>query len=686
MKNKIIYLISCFYVFFSCNSEKGKSEFEVKEFTPITNYQVEKKNNKRIEFDYTDAIDSGFVIPSVRQAQNGKFIFQFSIKNSGKQKQKFFYKIFYQNESYKISELKDGILDTLSSENFYGSWEEVNVGFKPTDEIPSDDSFHKISDSFRIIGNPRNERKYYGNPGRYFSANLYTKEDVDQMIVKIRNNQDWYKSVQEKALKNSISIEEQLEKDAVFSITSSYENVNANEFATSNRWKRNPRVGYYSFMLVVTTEENLKNKKIPDYIQNINFRFNGSYVNPFGFFEQESINKFGNISVIKMDSVIKAVSHPDLGKGIFIDINKFSGGKLDTSYYNKLCNSNYKMYKNAPFQQQVHTLASDVLLENIPVIADVTGGEYSIDDYNANAKKYDKSRIVKPVDITRCPCETVMADSIKKMITIINPGNKNNKFKKEDVGVLSRHGFTYGKIRAKVKLTSLLNEKQVWNGITNAIWLITESMEPWNTRRISHNGGYMPSYYSWHKEDIKVPTMSYSEIDFEILKASHRWPVASYKDLSLRPPDNPSLNDKIIVTCTNWDMACWDPENFNAGVQTIKKDNLTFYPHRWDHWSNALTLKTPEPESELFDSDFYLFEIEWKPTEIIWRIGPSVDKMRIVGYMNNTISAIPDNQMLLIITQEFHITKWWPEAPFSQDNIPFPAKDIKGYIYDVVME
>ena len=97
-------------------------------------------------------------------------------------------------------------------------------------------------------------------------------------------------------------------------------------------------------------------------------------------------------------------------------------------------------------------------------------------------------------------------------------------------------------------------------------------------------------------------------------------------------------------------------------------------------------LKNPQHEKDLFDTDFYYFEIEWKPTEIIWRIGPSKNKMRIVGYMNNTVTSIPNNQMLLIFTQEFHITKWWPEAPFAQDNIPFPAKDITGYIYDSEIE
>jgi len=280
----------------------------------------------------------------------------------------------------------------------------------------------------------------------------------------------------------------------------------------------------------------------------------------------------------------------------------------------------------------------------------------------------------------------VKSDSITHSITIRNPASKPDEFKKEDVGIITRHGFVYGKFKAKVKLTSLLNEQQVWNGITNAIWLIYESTEEWNKRRICNKeGGYQPTYYSG-KGDARVPAICYSEIDFEILKASHRWPATSYKDVSKRPKEDPLMKDKIMVTCTNWDMACWEPKNFDVGVHQIDYENQTFNLHRWDHWYNAVTLKNPQPEKEIFDSDFYCFEIEWKPTEIIWRIGPSEDKMRVVGYMNNTVTSIPNNQMLLIVTQEFHITRWWPEAPFAQDNIPFPAKDIVGHIYDIEIE
>jgi hypothetical protein len=42
--------------------------------------------------------------------------------------------------------------------------------------------------------------------------------------------------------------------------------------------------------------------------------------------------------------------------------------------------------------------------------------------------------------------------------------------------------------------------------------------------------------------------------------------------------------------------------------------------------------------------------------------------------------------MVLAITQEFHLADWWPEAPFSQDDVPFPSKDLTGRIFSIEIE
>ncbi|MBI5539976.1 MAG: hypothetical protein HY951_07955 [Bacteroidia bacterium] len=671
MYKLLLFVIACFL--FSCTSKKNNN-FEVLNFNPISNYQTERINNKQINLEYTDAIDSGFVVPHIKQINTGVFEFEFDLKNNSEQPQEYYYKIYYQNESYKFSEE-----DELASENFYGSWENANVGFLKTPVISNDGNLHHIKGSFRIVGNPRNEKKYFGVASRYLQFKEPTEKELNDVILSIKSNTEWYNSVVEKAKTNNNSLNKQLLLDAEWTVQSNRKAGNFN-----NRWKRNPRVGYYSVMLVVTEKSNVEQLIIPAYIQDICIKNDSTFINPYTFFFKRT-DDIKNLEIIKIDSVLKVNANLDLGAGIYIGQQPNKEKILDTSYFNLNCNKGFSLYKKAAFQQFIHNIGDNVILDNIPVIADVSTGNYSIEEYEKNSNVSDKDRIKKLVSTTECPCQTVNSDSIKKEITIFNPGNKNKEFKKEDVGIITRHGLTYGKYRAKVKLTSLLNESQVWNGITNAMWLIYESTEEWNQRRICRNEGFMPSYFST-KADKRVPYISYSEIDFEILKASYRWPITSYIDISKRPKDDPSMKDKIMVTCTNWDMACKDPSDFGVGVHEIGYDNQTFYLHRWDHWYNAVTLKNPQPEKTLFDSDFYYFEIEWKPTEIIWRIGPSKDKMKVVGYMNNSVTSIPNNQMLLIFTQEFHITKWWPEAPFAQDNIPFPAEDIKGYIYDLEIE
>jgi len=100
---------------------------------------------------------------------------------------------------------------------------------------------------------------------------------------------------------------------------------------------------------------------------------------------------------------------------------------------------------------------------------------------------------------------------------IRNPGCEYGKWSKENVGVKSRHGFTYGKWTVKAKLTELLNRNNLWNGLTNAIWLITQGQADWNLRRDCNKEGYMANYYGG-SNDKRVKNIGYSEIDFEILK------------------------------------------------------------------------------------------------------------------------------------------------------------------------
>ncbi len=644
------YFKLLFFIVFSfsqCQQTKDVNEqknklFSIKDFIPLSNWHTNeyfKINNnlfinKAIYLDYKNAIN-GFVIPSSGQIKNGYFTFEFSIKNSSEKAQSYFYKIYYQNESYKFQEwdASDTTKENIyAGENFYGSWEDCSIQFKQTPVITNQNEYVSIKDSFRIVGNPRNETRYFEN------------------------------------------------------------NIN-------DRWKRNPRVGEYSFMVIVTTKENVEHKIIPDYISDISKLHSNRFYNPYFYFLYGDGKKLSNTNCIKSANTLKIIGKPDIDAGIYIDPGYYDDS--NKPFFRNDCGQNDNLYQNAIFSQFVHSINPETVAGNIPVIADVLNDNYSLMDYNWNKHFYSKEELIRTTPtIAKHPCQTIINDPVKHRVIIKNPKSTYGDWKKENVGIITRHGFTYGKFTIKAKLSEILNKNGLWNGLTNAIWLITHSNDKWNIRRDCNKEGYYPNYYDV-KDSPRSKNTSYSEIDFEILKTvpycpDYQFPPVYFNsqtnqydifDWNKNLPDELKNNlQNIIVACTNWDMACWEPENFNAGCKTIKYKNQIFNTHRWDQWTKAISEKVYENDDELFGSDFYYFQIDWEPTEIIWRIGPSKNNMRVVGYVNHKISSIPNNQMLMIITQEFHHTKWWPGTPFDQENIPFPKNDIQGEIYELTIE
>ena len=644
----LLILIPVFSFLVGCSKPQTREiisdQFVVREFNPLNNWHLDStgSNNDRenrlksILLDYTDAIQTGFIIPTKNQVKEGRFEFEFEVKNTGKSPQKFFYKIYYQNESYKFPECDetDSTKQNIYAwENFYGSWEEVTKTFIETGDVPADGQFHKISDHYRIVGNPRNEKRYYSEKG-------------------------------------------------------------------NDRWKRNPRVGRYSFMLVITTGENIHQKIIPTPVQDISVMDGQVFVNPFFYFLYGPGKSLKNTVSVVSPCQLKVTANPDPGAGIYIKPQFFSAEK-DGKYFCKTCGMDSVLYKNAPFEQFIHYIDASTKLSNIPVIADVLNDDYSLMDYNWNKQFYQKEELIAiTASTTRFPCQTVTSDPEKHKITMKNPGTEFGKWEKQNVGIITRHAFTFGKWTIKAKLSEIVNRNNLWNGLTNAIWLISQSHSEWNHRRECTKEGYMANYYGG-PNDQRVKTVGYSEIDFEILKTVpycpsyilppaynhgrpdpadiNQWNVAMPEELMNNPGE-------IQVSCTNWDMACWEPRDFSDGCRTISYEGKTFWTHRWDKGYRALTEKVPEQDDELFGSEYYYFQIDWQPTKIIWRIGPSKDKLRVVGYEDYTITSVPNNQMLLIVTQEFHNTKWWIGSPYSQDNIPFPKNDLVGEIYELTIE
>ena len=646
---KIFLIVAFAFAFVSCVNEDAH-------FNPMANFPDE--DVVVLDMDLKGVVNDGIVIPSVNQTEEGKFVFTFNAE-AGQ-----YYKIFYQNESYKFD--ND---NPLNNENFYGSWEDVNIGFKKVEE----DGL--VTDVFRIVGNPRDEKKYYGAD---LTQNTFSQKAVDNVVNAIRNTPDWLESVRQKAVNNNFTLERQLYLDAIWII-----NDNKNKGDVNNRFKRNPRVGEYSFMLVVCDEKSLND--IPDYIKNISLTDdNGSYVNPYAYF---SNNKKRNIDVIISPKRLKtrAVITPEYG--VFLDETLIKTDNYSIDNSNPKCSDTEEMYSNALYKQFLSDVSKQYTLRNIPLIKDVVSDDdpYTMKEYEEAKTKYDSSELQYdyPV-VTDCLGSTVRLNE-DNSISLINPGNDDmNNLHKESTGVMTRVGFTYGKYRGKIKFPVMLNEENIWNGLTYAFWLIYQDNHAWNNRR-STAGGYIDK-----NDDTENPTRHseyhYSEIDIEIVKASRYWPKSYYpaEDSRLQT-ENPQMNNEIMYCCTNWDLATREPAMFASGINKIPYMNKEYEAMRWTDLYKALTTKSPI-SNNVFKEDYYYYEIEWRPKEIIWRVGPSPDEMVVVGYMNDAYTAIPNNQMLCIVTQEYHYSEWWPPIVFEQGLIPYNKNDIEGRVYEIVIE
>ena len=647
MKRILVFLI-CLSLF-SCKDDIN--------FNPMSNFPDEKI--VALDMDLRNVVNEGIVIPSDSQCDEPGFAFTFNAKKGQ------YYKIYYQNESYKF-----GDNDSLSNENFYGSWEDVNVGFKKVEESGM------VTDYLRIVGNPRDEKKYYGAD---LTKNNFNKESVDNVIRSIKNTPEWFASVKEKAINNGNDLDEQLYLDAIWII-----NDNKNRGDVNNRFKRNPRVGEYSFMLVVCDEDAMN--QIPDYIQNISLTDeNGAYVNPYSYFSE---NKNKNVNVIVSDKRLKtrAVITPEYG--VFLDETQIKTNDYTVDNSNPRCSDSEEMYSNALYKQFLSHVSQQYTLRNIPLIKDVVSDDdpYTMKEYEEARSKYDSAQLQYNYPfVTDCLGSTVKLND-DNSISLINPGNDDlDNLQKESTGIMTRVGFTYGKFRGKIKFPVMLNEENIWNGLTYAFWLIYQDEHPWNNRRTSTAGGGYVDKNDDSENPVRRHNYHYSEIDIEIVKASRYWPDFYYTENENIATENPMNNNEIMYCCTNWDLATREPVKFASGINKIPYKSKTYEAMRWYDLYKALTIKSPI-SNEFFKEDYYYYEIEWRPDEIIWRVGPSEDKMQVVGYMNDEYTAIPNNQMLCIVTQEYHYSEWWPPIVFEQGLIPYNKSDIEGRVYEIVIE
>lgn len=739
MKKLIIAsLIGISFIACNQNDEKGLNTSILLEMFPDKELS---DSLYHVKLNTIDAISQGLSIPSKKENGEVDYLdFKIWFKANKEEKSRYYYKLFYQNSSYKYSEfLNDDPLtyNRKASENFYGSWEDPKEGFRFLGELAKGDTIERV-DSFRIIGNPRNEARYFSftkprninqqlidsikneilgtaewveglkkkakagkisfqdqvhldalwvieNMGTESRKSVNKDSLIQVTINNIKGSEEWLNSVQQKATENGLDLEEQIRKDAEWHVHQELPQTKQQKHNIRSR--RNPRMGEYEFLLVIISEDELKS--IPASLRDISQvdDLHQTYLNPFYYFDERNYipNNKGSF-VIKTEPLLKASIRLSGKNGIYIDPLKLRSPSINRDFYSDKINSFKKGFNQAEFEQYFHVINKEYELRNVPVIANVIEDEYGQRTFNRNKIKYPEiDRRVSHTQITDSPGRSVSVNEENYAINISNPGNEFvDNASKENVGVASRIGMTYGKWTGKIRFPKIINDSNVWNGLTCAFWLFSDAMGEWNSRDVCQNKGYLAKGAKKYSED-RSPKTSYSEIDIEIVKTSKYWPKTSYGGVEDFPKDTPHENHNLTVTTTNWDLACPDPPKFHQGLKAIEYAGKTFEPHRWDWWYQAATTKYEYPHDKAVGKDLF-YQIEWKPNEIIWRIGETKDKMEVIGYLNDEYSKIPNNQMIAIVTQEFHYSLWWPLAPYDQDNVPYPKDDINGVVHYLEVE
>jgi hypothetical protein len=651
-----------------CGCFKPDADMTVEKFEMFSNYSL-SSDTLTLEMDLSRGPFKGITLPSdSATGSRDYFHLNFDIQNKGAT-ERFFYKIYYRNISYKHADYVEGEFNPKSSENFYGSWSGIDVPrFKLTKTIKENERI-EVKDSIRIMGNPFNEPRFFGPDPR---SNQFDGTDVVKMIKIIQSNPDWLSTVEDKALASNQSLEDQLRFDAIWTLRNTQ-----SKDTTNLRFRNNPRVGLYEFMLVIGRESLIES--IPEYAFNheLTNPETGVRSNPFYFFPEAE--KKSNLIVQKSDQHLRtyAILKPDYG--LYYDQFDFK-----EAYSGSNCGNDTTAFESAHFIQYINTPVLDSSLNNIDQVLNVTESMTlkQFRDWAENLERNQNSF----VSLANKPCKNASHDADQNVILVKNPGNSEKPYRKENGGIEGRFGFTFGKFKARIEFPELLSQENVWNGVTCAFWLKFLSLDEWNTRDECKTGeGYALEYLGQDKVK-RGPRSTYSEIDIEIVKAAKHWPPLSYSGHADTVDfDDPSSNRDLIIACTNWDLACKDPSQFGVGVKAFNEGDNTYYTHRWGDWYKALTSKNPHPHDNTVGQPMW-YEIDWKPTSLTWRVGETKETMQRICFMDSSITKIPNNAMNPVVSQEFHYGHWWPTTPFPQGDIPYPKNDIVGKVIEIRVE
>lgn len=644
-----------------CGVLEKPSDFDVTNFDPILNVE---DPIELITKNTGDLLTSGVVLPV--SEKDDHFRFTFEVKNNTRQARQYFYKLFYQNKTYQYPVAEKSALNGIleynpkSGQNFYGSWKEVEIGFKSTSVVHQRGETLSVEDSFQIVGNPRNEELYFFN-----KVLPPTEKQLQDQIDEILSDSIWYAKEKSKAEINGVLVDVELRKSAEYIYQTSKKQIEKLNY----RRRRTPRMGEYEFMLVVLDEQALL--ELPGYVKRINQKKDGRFINPFYYFNYGDGSRLRGCKVFNSEETLTVKTEVDFRTPI-------KNGALfdqDTVICSEVC---------------LTTGDEGALVARIPQDLNFNKEQVNIDTvvawdgFNSSFYEFEIENDIQRIAQSRdegkdCQCSLVQNDVENNRVILTNPAGT-----KRSVGLGMILGMTYGKYTVALRLPEYLNQNEMWNGLSTAIWLENQSSEDWNNRSECKDQGYVSMDGSVGAGLNRKPIVSTSRIEMELMCVNNIWPKMSYKKYNGTIPVTDSLV-KMTAVCSNWDMACPDPQKFQPGAMAYEYEGSSFDVHRWNDYFQALDSRQ-KINAKLISQRDVVVQLEWSPDRIVYRMGPDIKNLKVVAAMRNDVTKIPDNQMVLKIAQRYNETQWWPGAFFQQEKIPFFNREFDGYIKSITIE
>lgn len=602
-----------------------------------------------------------------------------------------------------------------------------------------------VRDEFRIRGNPRNELEFYRGPiltggsNDPFMSNLQRLESIrtktsPSQLVYDNTNDTWPNSAE--------TLVHLLVDDAHDLKFEVYKNATTNEMRDCGDYNlgreyRNPQVGEYSFMLMASTVVS----EVPDHIIDISKKTITcsipGFENPFAYFDPAGAGAvLPNTKILEAENTLKMYIEPLLSS-----VQKFDNGDLTT---NIITNRGDVLHTDGangeanispcsefmayPYKDKFtgYGVWDDKIHDYVPVLADIVGDNWTQMDYTWHRNFVDRSTDPDFKETIRAINDYRHVDGATpvpsggngelhltipghtwddltdedEMVKYTSPtGSVENLPVRESPTVTLRYPLTYGKYRAKIEFPEILSDNDVFNGITCAFWFF--------------GGGGRRCDNDVHEFDIELypaappntndPTGWFTYGPPRIPNSNHPQLPDQYDHLDWSP--NVSYANQDIRV----DISMFDYRNFESNCNCVHQvpnpiDPVGGIPagvippmtvqtsngQNFDSWRNpnpaepgriAIKQASRMNHDDMFGKDFW-YEIEWTPTEVFYRIGPTENNMQLVGYMDGTQVKLPEAAEDLIINIEF----LGNADTYATDDIPFNSEPITAKIKKVIIE